>query len=42
MRLPMLRIVVLAVAIEALAIGILVVLVAIFGPRDRARLLQFA
>jgi hypothetical protein len=42
MRLPMLRIVVLAVAIEALAIGILVALVAIFGPRDRAAVQAYA
>ncbi len=42
MRLPIVRIIVVAVAVETLAIAILVALVAIFGPRDPARLLQFA
>ncbi len=42
MRIRIGRIVILAIAMEALAIGILVALVACFGPRDRATTQAYA
>jgi hypothetical protein len=42
MRLPIVRIIAVAFAVETLAIGILVALVAIFGPRDRAAVQAYA
>jgi hypothetical protein len=42
MQLPFARIIVLGIAVEALAIGILAALVAIFGPRDSAAVQAYA